>query len=168
MHKIIHQQKQNACAKLWSGIVPILKFPLSLNVAKWNLGNVNLKTMLVSGHSLWHGSGRPFSAQQVDLVHLLACLLAFQVINNCLPIFMELFSSCNDLLAVVLNAIKVTLASEQATVSIPITGPANFSPMQTSIQEGTPSQDQEACTEEFLASGTGFPSSLSSTLIFTR
>ena len=59
-------------------------------------------------------------------------------------------------LAAVVNAIKVALASEQATVSTPIAGPASSPPTQTSVPGGIPSQDLGTHTETFLASGTGF------------
>ena len=67
-------------------------------------------------------------------------------------------------LATVVKAVKVTLASEQTTGSTQIAGLASFSPTQTSVPEGVPSQDLVDHRETFLASGTGFPLSLPYTL----
>ena len=68
------------------------------------------------------------------------------------------------LLSAVMNSVKVALASEQATVLTPIAGLASSSPMQTSVPGDIPSQDLGTPMETFLASGTGFPSSLLNTL----
>ena len=63
------------------------------------------------------------------------------------------------LLSAVMNSIKVALASEQATVSTPIAGLVSSSPMQTFLHK-----TWAPAMETFLASGTGFPSSLLNTL----
>ena len=63
---------------------------LWLNVAKLNLGKVNLERVQVSGRHLKHGSGRFF---QLSRGTLCVCLLAFPVIYDCLLIFTELFFS---------------------------------------------------------------------------